>query len=187
VSGEGSHRSRLRIGPSDPALEILSIVIAIVLATAVGGVVECNRAAARTHEALSQACQEIAHDGARLAAVHPLHERVRDAFVRAVATARGERLDYDRFTRTFETAAPRGFQPFTGTATAWELARSSDALADVPYALHASLVTRPTRIRTSISWRQRRTSPSATLPTPSSDLEKTTRRHSERFGRAGDC
>ncbi len=139
---EGPKRTRLRIDPSDLVLEILSIVIAIVLATAVGGLVERNRADARTREALSQVCQEIAHDDVRLLAVRPLHVRVGAAFKQTLEAARGEQLEFDRFDQTFHDAAPRGFQPFFGTTTAWELARSSDALAGVPYALRATLVNR---------------------------------------------
>ncbi len=142
MGDEGPKRARLRIDPSDLALEILSIVIAIVLATAVGGLVDRNRAGARTHEALSQICQEISQDDARLRAVHPLHVRIGAAFARSLQGARGEQLEYDRFAQTFQGAAPRGFQPLFGTTTAWELARSSDALAGVPYALRATLVNR---------------------------------------------
>jgi hypothetical protein len=142
LGDEGPKRARLRIDPSDLALEILSIVIAIVLATAVGGLVDRNRAGARTHEALSQICQEISQDDARLRAVHPLHVRIGAAFARSLQGARGEQLEYDRFAQTFQGAAPRGFQPLFGTTTAWELARSSDALAGVPYALRATLVNR---------------------------------------------
>ncbi len=135
-------RARLRIDPSDLALEVLSIVIAIVLATAVGNLVERNRAGARTHEALAQVCQEISHDEVRLLAVRPLHVRIGAAFERTLQSARGEQLAYDRFAKAFHDAAPRGFHPFFGTTTAWELARSSDALAGVPYGLRATLVTR---------------------------------------------
>jgi len=142
LGDEGPKRGRLRIDPSDLALEILSIVIAIVLATAVGGLVERNRAGERTHEALAQVCQEISHDENRLRAVQPLHLRVGAAFERTLEGSRGEELDYDHFAQTFRSVAPRGFQPFFGTTTAWELARSSDALADVPYALRATLVNR---------------------------------------------
>ncbi len=142
MPGEGPRQARLRIDPSDLALEIISIVVAIVLATAVGQFVENYRAANRTHEALAAICAEIAHDDERLNAVHPLHERVRAAFFHTLDRARGEELEYDRFAQTFRTTAPRGFQPFFGTTTAWELARSSDALAGVPYALRATLVTR---------------------------------------------
>ncbi len=138
----GPSRARLRIDPSDLVLEILSIVIAIVLATAVGGLVDRNRAGARTHEALAQVCQEISHDDVRLVAVHPLHVRVGTAYERTLEGTRGEELDYDRFAQTFHNAAQHGFQPFFGTTTAWELARSSDALAGVPYALRATLVRR---------------------------------------------
>jgi hypothetical protein len=74
--------------------------------------------------------------------VRPIHVRIAAAFERTLEGARGEQLDFDRFAQAFRDSAPRGFQPLFGTTTAWELARSSDALADVPYGLRATLVNR---------------------------------------------
>jgi hypothetical protein len=56
--------------------------------------------------------------------------------------ARNEQLDYDTLYGTFTSAAPHGFQPFRGTTTAWDLARGSSTLADVPYRLRAVLQNR---------------------------------------------
>ncbi len=57
-----ARRIRLRINPSDLLLEIISIVIAIVLATAVGQLVDRVRTQRQTHEALVQLRREIATD-----------------------------------------------------------------------------------------------------------------------------
>jgi hypothetical protein len=135
--------ARLSIDRSDLALEIVSIVIAIILATAVGQIVEHYREGVRTHEALVQIRQEIIHDDALLRVDRPLHRRVRTAFWDTVRKAHGEQLSFDDLmTETFGHAAPEGFHPFDGTTTAWELARTSSVLADVPYALRATLQTR---------------------------------------------
>jgi len=132
----------LRIDPSDLLLEIISIVVAIVLATAVGQAVDAHRASVRTHEALARICQEIDHDDSRMAANHGLHNRLRDAFSATVRRAAGDQLDAAAFDDAFSKNAPTGFHPFVATVTAWDLARGSNVLDDVPYALRASLQAR---------------------------------------------
>src|SRR5476649_1165560 len=135
-------RGRVRIDRSELVLEIVSIVIAIILATAAGQFVEHYRAGVRTHEALAQIRQEVANDDKILQAVRPLHRRVRVAFDTTVRRTHGEQLSFDALSATFFHAAPHGFRPFGGTTTAWELARGSNVLADVPYELRSLLQTR---------------------------------------------
>ena len=62
----------------------------------------------------------------------------------ATRRAHDEQLTFDAFTRTFSDAAPTGFHPFDGSTTAWDLARSSNVLQDVPYSVRAALQTRYT-------------------------------------------
>ncbi|HEX3467222.1 MAG TPA: hypothetical protein VHT05_04020 [Candidatus Elarobacter sp.] len=134
--------ARVRIDPSDLALEIVSIVIAIVLATGVGQLVDHVRAQARTQQALVELRREIATDDAELRRVSGLHRRVWLAFQRAVSTAHDRQMTFDTFTRTFGTAASHGYEPFDGTTTAWDLTRNSNVLEEVPYELRARLQTR---------------------------------------------
>jgi hypothetical protein len=142
VADEKPHRRGLHIDPSDLLLEIISIVIAVLLALAAGQAVESARAAQRTHEALGQIRQEIANDDDVLRAVHGLHARLGVAFERTVARAQHQQLDFTAMYRTFGDTAPNGFQPFDGTTTAWDIARGSDVLADVPYSVRSALQTR---------------------------------------------
>jgi len=142
VADEKPRRRGLHIDPSDLLLEIISIVIAVLLALAAGQAVDAFRAAQRTHEALGQIRQEIANDDTVLRAVHPLHVRLGLAFERTVEHARNRRLDFITMYRTFGDAAPHGFNPFGGTTTAWELARGTDVLAGVPYSVRSALQTR---------------------------------------------
>ncbi len=142
VADESAQRRGLRIDPSDLLLEIVSIVIGVVLALAASQAVENARDAQRTHDALVQIRQEIVEDESDLRAVHPLHRNVEAAFVRAVARAHNRHLDFDEMYHTFGGAAPHGFNPFGGTTTAWDLARGSDVLADVPYSVRAALQNR---------------------------------------------
>ncbi len=142
MADEHPKRRGLRIDPSDLLLEIVSIVIAVILALAAGQAVESMRNAQRTHEALMQIRQEIVQDESDLRELHPLHQRVEAAFYRVVARARNRHLDFDEMLQTFGNAAPNGFNPFGGTTTAWDLARGSDVLADVPYGVRSALQTR---------------------------------------------
>ncbi|MBD5603898.1 MAG: hypothetical protein IAI48_02205 [Candidatus Eremiobacteraeota bacterium] len=135
-------RPSLRIEPSDLALEIVSIVIAIVLATTAGQIVANHQADARTRESLAQIRQEVAHDDTELEGLRSLHHRVDTAFALAIRRTRGEYLTFDAFTHTFGDAAPTGFHPFDGSTTAWDLARGSSVLQDVPYGVRAALQTR---------------------------------------------
>jgi hypothetical protein len=139
---EPRRRFWLRIDPSELALEIISIVIAIILATAVGQIIANYQADARTREALSQIRQEVAHDDVTLRGVQPLHQRVLSAFMQTIRRTDGEQLDFDGFSRVFGRAAPTGFHPFFGTTTAWDLARGSNVLVNLPYTLRATLQTR---------------------------------------------
>ena len=102
---EPRRRFWLRIDPSELALEIISIVIAIVLATAVGQIIANYQADARTREALSQIRQEVAHDDVTLRGVQPLHQRVLSAFMQTIRRTDGEQLDFDGFSRAFGRAA----------------------------------------------------------------------------------
>ena len=64
------------------------------------------------------------------------------AFATTVRRPHGEQLDFDGLARAFGGVAPTGFHPFSGSTTAWDLARSSKVLQDLPYALRAALQTR---------------------------------------------
>jgi hypothetical protein len=139
VPAREPRRARVRIDPSDLALEIVSIVIAIILATVVGQLVERYQAAERTREALSQIRQEVVRDHGALRDVSTLHESTRAAFDATIGQAREEQLDYDAFAGTFRRVAPKGSHPFDGSTTAWDLARSSNVLDGLPYSLRATL------------------------------------------------
>jgi hypothetical protein len=101
MTEEPAPRRGLRIDLSDLVLEIISIGVALGLATAVGQAIDAHRTATRTTEVLTELWREIARDDAALAASHPLHVRVHDAFASTVAGAREETLSYDAFAGAF--------------------------------------------------------------------------------------
>ena len=134
-----SKAQRFRIDLSDLVLEIISIVIAIVLATAVGQAVQHYHDSARTSDALREIRSEIIANRSALDRVRPLHERIALGYESLVRGSHGQELDFTRFAATFARVAPRGINPFRGEDTAWQLARTSSAIGDTPFSLRAAL------------------------------------------------
>ncbi len=131
-------RFRIRIDPSDLAVEILSILIALVLATALNEWREHAQERHTASDALVQIRAEIAANRAELARKYPLHVRIARAFG-PFADARDEQLTFAAFRRAFGAAAPHGISPFRGEETAWAVARSSGAVSHVDYATRVAL------------------------------------------------
>ena len=130
---------RLRIELSDLLLEIISIVIAIVLATAVGQVVAQHREGVQTAEALRQIRSEIQTNRAALERVRPLHVRIAAAYEALVGRAHHDQIGFAEFRATFARAAPHGINPFRGEDTAWQLARTSSTISNAPYSVRAAV------------------------------------------------
>jgi len=136
----------LKVDPKDLVVETFSVVLGIILAVSVGRFIDDRHAHTRMMDALGEIRQEIAADDVTIRALHPLHVRVRESFEKTLKAARGEQVDFDTFSRAFASAAPKGFQPFNGTTTAWELARNGNVLSDVPYEVRKSLQERYSHI-----------------------------------------
>jgi hypothetical protein len=133
-------RSLLRIDPSDLLLEIVSVVIAILLALGVNEWRDGLQQQQRAHTALVAIRSEVSENRAQLVAVMPHHLAVQRAFSALANGADTRRaMDFGQFVRTFGKADPNGYMPFSGESTAWELARTSSVLSDVDYATRAAL------------------------------------------------
>jgi hypothetical protein len=133
-------RRGIRIDPSDLALEIVSIVIAILLALAVNRWQEDLTHQRTLRESLVSIRQEIVDNRISLTQKMALHGRVAGAFMRfAMAHQRKADVTFPDVYRLFRSAAPRGFQPMHGDDIAWQVAQSSQALAYMPYATRISL------------------------------------------------
>ena len=131
-------RFRVRIDPSDLAVEIVSILLALILATALNEWREHVQERRSASDALVQIRAEIVANRAQLARNRPLHVRIARTFGR-FTDARDERLTFDEFRRSFGAAAPHGILPFRGEETAWSLARSSGAVSHVGYRTRVAL------------------------------------------------
>jgi hypothetical protein len=133
-------RRGIRIDPSDLALEIVSIVIAILLALAVNRWQEGLAHERTLHESLVSIRQELVDNRAALTQRMALHRRVAGAFMHFVTVHQPpDVVTFPDVYRIFRTAAPRGFQPVRGVDIAWQVAQSSQALTFMPYATRVTL------------------------------------------------
>jgi hypothetical protein len=133
-------RLGLRIDPSDLLLEIVSVVVAILLALAVNEWRDGLQRQQRAHAALPAIRSEMTNNRAQLLAVMPHHLAVQRAFDGlANGAASRQTMDFGQFVRAFGKADPNGYIPFSGESTAWELARTSSVLTDVDYATRVTL------------------------------------------------
>lgn len=121
-------------------LEIISIVIAILLALAVNRWQEELAHQRTLHESLVNIRQEIVDNRTVLLSRMPLHKRVENAFVAFAHTHESAaKVTFPQAYRMFQTVAPRGFNPFKGDNIAWQIAGTSQALSYMPYATRVAL------------------------------------------------
>jgi len=127
-------RWRLRIDPSDALIEFVSIVLAIVLATAVNSWREGVQTRSDTRAMLIEVRQEITSNRDALQARYKHHLDVYTA-MEELAMRSGPRhyVSYDAMWQTFHRANPDGFKPFYGAATSWDVAQSTGFLRNVDF------------------------------------------------------
>ncbi len=136
-----TQRWRLRIDPSDAIIEFVSIVLAIVLATAVNSWREGVQTRSDTRAMLLEIRQEITANRDALQARYRHHLDVytaMDAF--AGRSAARHYASYDAMWQTFHRANPTGFSPFYGVQTSWDVAQSTGLLRNVDFATLKVLV-----------------------------------------------
>jgi len=96
------------------------------------------RTSKRAHDALVSIRAEIVSNRRQLVAAMPHHEAVWKAFD-GIKPRRPGQLTFAEFGQLFARANPSGYMPFTGQDTAWRLASSSTALADIEYSTRLTL------------------------------------------------
>jgi hypothetical protein len=121
----------LRIDPAELLLEIVSIVLAILLAFALNAWNDARKTQREAHESLVNVRREVAQNRDRLVPVMAPHRRFRAAY--ATYVRRHDRLDVDEFYKLFISVAPTGLHPFVPETTAWDIARSLPSVTAVPY------------------------------------------------------
>ena len=140
---EAKPRRGLRIDPSDLAVEIISIVVAILLALGVNSWHDSLKRHDDAVAGLRLIRREIVFNRAVLAPRLRHHREVAAAFgsleSRALRTL-PHQVSYDAFWSTFRRSNhTTGLQPFLGDTTAWDLAHTTGTLANVDPATLAPL------------------------------------------------
>jgi hypothetical protein len=131
------NRPRITIDPSDLVLEIISIVVAILLALAVNYL----GSQVKTHEdvanALAAIGAELAANEALVVRVHPHHLAKCSALQALARRGRGRRITYTAYQNTLDAVLP--FTTPGVQSTAWELAQSSGISANFDYATRSDI------------------------------------------------
>ena len=120
-----------RIDPADVAIEVFSIVLAILLALAANSWQERVRTDREVKTLLANVRDEISQNRTLLVSETEHHRAVYRAFV--ALSAHEHVVTFDEFVKTFGDANPTGFHPFQGESFAWDVLRSSPAVNAVPY------------------------------------------------------
>jgi hypothetical protein len=120
-----------RIDPADVAIEVFSIVLAILLALAVNGWQERVRTNNEVKTLLANVRDEISQNRTLLVSETEHHLAVYRAY--KSLSAREHAVTLHEYFKTFADENPTGFHPFQGESFAWDVMRSSPAVNAVPY------------------------------------------------------
>ncbi|MDE2482350.1 MAG: hypothetical protein KGN02_09195 [bacterium] len=125
---------RIHIELGDVIVEMLSIVVAILLALAVNNWQERVHREHQLRENVANIVRELEVNENAIARVEPQHRREAAAIAREVARlhTRGERMNYDEFAAFFARIAPRGLGGLTVQDVAWSVAQADRSLASMP-------------------------------------------------------
>ena len=129
-------RGGLRIDAGDVIVEIISIVIALSLAYALNAWHDGAKQRRDASAALDLIRREVVANREALVPRLRHHENITAAFASLESkTIARHRVSYDIFWQTFRRVNPNGFMPFAAERTAWDLAHTSGALANVDQAV----------------------------------------------------
>ncbi len=126
-----------RIDPADLIVEVISVLLAILLAFAVNRWQEERRTHRETAIAIANIRDEIAANDRLLESHRRQHEATLVGYRRLTSAAHAVSLA--DFYGTFGRLDPHGFEPFFGESFAWDIARSSPAIVAIPYATRVAL------------------------------------------------
>jgi hypothetical protein len=128
---------KLRIDPSDLLLEIVSIVIAILLAFALNAWNDQRKTDAAVHESLVDIRREVEFNRAFLVRVMPRHAAFDAAYKTYLAKHR--KIGVVTFFELFDRSTKQGYHPFDGESTAWDIARSLPSAIAIPLDLRTAI------------------------------------------------
>jgi hypothetical protein len=125
---------KIRIEPGDVIVEMLSIVVAILLALAVNNWQEHLRAQRDLRTNVINIVHELEFNQRQLAALLPQHDRESAGIQKEVSAdlGRHEDVSLDAFFRLFERVAPRGLGVVQLQQAAWQVAQSDPSFSTMP-------------------------------------------------------
>lgn len=129
----------LRIDLGDVVIEIVSIVLAILLAFVISNWHERSTRQAALHAALVNIHDEMLLNRRLLKQEIPVHLHYQQQFQSLVESAHSEHISFDRLGATIQRASKDGFHEAALEAIAWEIAQNSTALTDMQYRQRATL------------------------------------------------
>jgi hypothetical protein len=130
-------RIRISIDPSDLVLEIISIVVAILLALTVNFFAGQFKSSGDVRNALASIASEMTANAATIDKLHPLHLRKCTILQSLARRGRGRKITYSAYQNALDGVLP--FAPPPSQSTAWDLAESSGVSANFPYATRAAI------------------------------------------------
>ncbi len=133
-------RPLIHIDLSDLLLEIISIVIAILLAIAVNNWQEQRRHIQHRNEALANIRQELKLNAAAVSAAAVQHYTIyRATLVLSNAGSHGDQLSFEQVRSMWGRVAPHGYDFVQPQHIAWDIAQSDGSLAYADYRTRSAL------------------------------------------------
>jgi hypothetical protein len=131
------NRVRISIDPSDLVLEIISIVVAILLALTVNFLAGQVKTHNDVQSALAAIATEMSSNQAAIEHIHARHLAKCGLLQRVGRRGRGHKISYTVYQNALDAVMP--FAPPAVQSTAWNLADSSGVSANFAYAERADI------------------------------------------------
>ncbi|MDQ2679968.1 MAG: hypothetical protein M3Y21_02965 [Candidatus Eremiobacteraeota bacterium] len=130
----------LRIDLGDVLVEIVSIVLAILLAFVISGWHDRTTRHSALHSSLVNIRQEMTLNQRALRSVMPVHKRYLAVFTKLLErNSKSERITFDQLRAAVQQASSSGFHYALLQSIAWEITQNSTAVSDMPYKQRAGL------------------------------------------------
>jgi len=136
-TNNGERRVRIRIDPSDLALEIISIVVAILLALAGNALVGQLQTNWQVERARASITQELGDNAQSIARVHPRHVAKCQVLQRLAQRGADRRISYTDYQNALGRVLPLVVPPLESTA--WTIAVTSNVSSNFDYGTRADL------------------------------------------------
>jgi hypothetical protein len=131
---------RVKIEPGEVIVQIVSVVVAILLALWVNDWRDHIHEGQLLQQSRENIRVELQHNRVLLEAERPHHSAVFRAFERMTDAAKqSHTISFEQFEKTIQDSSPRGFGPVPYESIAWTIAQSGNALSLMDYKERAGL------------------------------------------------